>query len=104
MVGIGDTPRVIYSKEVEVIQVVRAVEGHTGDSLYQVQFGESVEVDEELRKYIPSVPLSKPQKRIYPNIVTLYIKTEQPLPYRVGSKWRVLVAQDGKMTLEASGA
>jgi hypothetical protein len=72
----------LYTKEVEVIQVTRAVESHTGDSIFQVQFGEVVEVDEELRRFVPATPFSKPQRFVYPAVLTLFIKTAEPLPYK----------------------
>ncbi|SRR5579875_840787 len=90
----------LYTKEVEVIQVTRAVEGHTGDSIFQVQFGEVIEVDEELRRFIPTTPFSKPQKFVYPNVLTLFVKSSEPLPYRVGSRWVIRVQRDGRMSLE----
>lgn len=91
---------ILYTKEVEVIQVTRAVEGHTGDSIFQVQFGAAIEVDDELRRFIPTTPFSKPQKLVYPNVLTLFIKSDQPLPYRVGSRWVIRVQTDGRLSLE----
>lgn len=76
------------------------MESHTGDSIFQVQFGDVVEVDEELRRFVPATPFSKPQKFVYPNVLTLFIKSGEPLPYNVGSRWIVSVERDGTLSLE----
>lgn len=94
------TSGMLYTKEVEVIQVTRAVEGHTGDSIFQVQFGAVIEVDEELRRFIPTTPYSKPQRFVYPNVITLFVKSGEPLPYKVGSRWVISVQRDGRLSLE----
>jgi hypothetical protein len=94
------TPNLLYTKEVEVIQVTRAVESHTGESIFQVQFGEVIEVDEELRRFVPAAPFSKPQRFVYPAALTLFIKSEKPLPYKVGSRWVIRVQKDGRLSLE----
>ncbi len=93
-------PNSVYTKKVEVIQVTRAVESHTGDSIFQVQFGEVVGVDQEFRKYLPSTPFSKPQKFVYPSALTLFMKSAGAIPYKVGSEWILRVQSDGKLSLE----
>lgn len=87
------------SRKVEVTGVSRATESHTGKQIFLVQFGEKVTVDEELQKYLPSPQGSKPAKTLFANIMQIFFDSDKAAPYKVGSKWDLEIAENGKVTL-----
>jgi hypothetical protein len=89
---------------VEVISVTRAIESSTGDSIYQVQFGHMVEVNEEMRKSIPQPVGAAPPKMQGSIALIIFGRFSGPVPYRVGSKWNMSIKESGALTLrEARG-
>lgn len=91
----------IFSKPVEVIAVNRAVEAVTGESIYQVIFGEVVGLTPEMRQHFPQPVGSMPPREIGANVLILFFKSEVAAPYKVGSKWKVKVSPDGGVIVEA---
>lgn len=91
----------LFEKDVEVIQVTRAIESVSGDYIYQVTFGQIVDVDEELRKTVPTPPNSKAPKKIAPTTFSIFIDSTEPIPYRVGSKWKMRVGDNGSIRVSA---
>jgi hypothetical protein len=89
-----------YEKEVEVLSIMRVTESATGESMYQIVFGEVLYIDEELRKYVPVPPMSKPQKAIYPNSLILFAKFPSEVPYIVGSHWFLKIEGNGMISLK----
>ncbi len=90
----------IFEKEVEVVLVSRATESATGDLIYQVTFGERVNIDGELRKSLQQLQNSKPPKEILPTILNVFISSDGPLPYRIGSRWRIEITDNGSITVK----
>jgi hypothetical protein len=89
---------------VEVISVTRAIESSTGESVFQVQFGHMVEINEEMRKAIPQPIGSAPPKMQGTIALVIFAKFPGPVPYKVGSKWRLTIKESGVVTLgEARG-
>jgi len=84
------------TKNVTVISVVPAIELATGEGLQQVAFGENIEVTNEILSRIP--PQSLVGKKLGVSDLILFVKMEES-PYAVGSKWRLTVETDGKITL-----
>lgn len=91
----------LFEKEVEVIQITRAINSVTGDYIYQITFGQIVEVDEELRRAVATPPNSKPPKKVAPTTFSIFIDSSEPMPYKVGSKWKVSVKDNGSISVEA---
>ena len=78
-----------FTKIVEVANISRATESHSGNSIYLVMFGEEVKVDSELQKYIPQSQNSKQPKIVFENIAQLYFDFDKAVPFKVGSKWKL---------------
>jgi hypothetical protein len=91
--------RTAREKSVEVISVSRATESQTGDTTFQVIFGIVAEVDSELRPYLPQTPGSHPPKTLGFNSVVLFYPFKGEVPYKVGSKWKLIIESDGKLTI-----
>ena len=91
----------LFEKDVEVIQVTRAIESATGDYIYQVTFGQIVEVDDELRRTVPTPANSKAPKKIAPTTLSIFIDASKPMPYKVGSKWKISITENGSMRVGA---
>jgi hypothetical protein len=90
----------MMDKIVEVISVIRAVESATGESLFQIQFGQMVDVDDNLRKYIPQLVGSVPPKKQGLITLVLFADLKGTVPYKVGSKWRVSIGESGALSLK----
>lgn len=88
-----------FTKIVEVTNVSRATESHSGNSIYLVMFGEEVKVDSELQKYMPQSQNSKPPKVVFENVVQLYFNFDKAVPFKVGSKWKLQILDTGKILL-----
>lgn len=88
-----------FTKIVEVTNVSRATESHSGNSIYLVMFGEEVKVDSELQKYMPQSQNSKPPKVVFENVAQLYFNFDNVVPFKVGSKWKLQISDTGKILL-----
>lgn len=89
----------LQSKTVEVMSVSRVTESATGKTIFLVQFGESVKATDELRKYLPNPPASMPPEAILVNVLILYFNSATVAPYKVGSKWRLDIEDNGAIKL-----
>lgn len=89
-----------YEKEVQVLVIARATESGTGEGIYQIVFGEVLPVDEELKRSIPIQSSSKPPKNIYSNSLIVFAKFLDEVPYIVGSRWLLNIADNGIMSLK----
>lgn len=90
----------VFSKKVQVTNVSRAVENNTGNSIFLVQFGEELTVDEELRKYIAAPLNSKPAKKVFSNIIQVYFNFDDAVPYKVGSEWKIEIKNNGELSIK----
>ncbi|MFH1256489.1 MAG: hypothetical protein V1494_04295 [Candidatus Diapherotrites archaeon] len=88
------------TKTVEVMNVSRATEATTGENIYLVQFGELKDATPEIRKSIPTPPNTMPPKKVFENIMILYFNFGKVAPYKVGSKWRLEIADNGEIKLK----
>lgn len=90
----------MFKDVVEVISIVPTIDAETGDPNYQVQFGHMVKLTEETRRTIPRAPGSVPPK-VQPTVVFgIFMDANGVVPYKVGSKWELVVDDNGKMTLK----
>jgi len=89
-----------YEKAVEVLTITRVTESGTGESMYQIVFGEVLPINEELRRYVPIPPMSKPPKYMYPNALIVFAKFLGEVPYIVGSQWFLKIEDNGIISLE----
>lgn len=90
----------IVTKTFSVISINPAIELATGDNIYQVAFGEYVDITPELLSRLP-----QPMRQIYASSnkigathVILFIKMTE-IPYTVGSKWKITVGSDGSLKI-----
>jgi hypothetical protein len=92
----------LFEKKVEVISVGPAIEAESGEYIYQVTFGQVLEVDEELRRTIPVLANSKPAKKIAFNTISIFFHSSKTIPYKVGSKWNISIADNGTVTVRGT--
>lgn len=64
-----------------------------------VNFGVEIKVGTELQKYMSQPASSMPPKKVYSNVLQLYFRFDEVAPYKVGSKWKLEIADKGKLTL-----
>ncbi len=86
--------------EVEVLGVGRATDFTTGDLIYQIQFGKTIEVNEQNRRSIPQPMGAAPIKEQASVILTLFLNFKGAAPYLVGTKWILTVDEKGGIRLE----
>jgi hypothetical protein len=91
----------LYEKEFVVVGVNPIVELTTGDTLQQVVFGEYVDATPEVLGRIPQVMREGIGKRVGVNEVTVVLKKDE-IPYRIGSKWKLTINQDGEIKVAES--
>ena len=85
-------------KEVLVYSVTPSTEVATGDNTYNVFFGDYVNATPEI---ISTLQLQVGQplpKKVGVFWLILNIKSDE-VPYRIGSRWRLTVENDGRLTL-----
>ncbi len=88
----------IQERELVVFSITPVVEIATGDTLYQVALGESVDATSEaLARTIQLTGLTKP-KIVNALWLMVNVKSEV-IPYRIGSKWKLVVNEDGSLSL-----
>ena len=68
--------------------------------MFQIVFGEVLPIDEELKKYVPTQPNTKPPKNIYPNVLIVFAKFSREVPYVAGSHWSLKIEDSGIMSLK----
>ena len=91
-----------FKKKVEVTNMTRATENATGDSIFMVQFGEEVLIDEEIKKTLPAPTGSKFAKKLYSNVFVAYFSGFKVAPYKVGSKWEVEIKENGEILIKSA--
>jgi hypothetical protein len=92
----------MLEREVTVISIQPAVEAATGDNLFAVILGEFIEKTPEALARIPATlqNLMVMGNQITVNWMAYYVKSKGELPYVIGSKWKLLIKDDGTVTLE----
>lgn len=80
--------------ELVVLTITDGVERASGDPLHLVEFGQYVTATPEVLARFDS----KGMKRISAKWLDLFYKGE-PVPYVVGSKWKLTVSDDGSLSL-----
>lgn len=90
----------IVEKTLTVIGVTTSNDFVSGETIYQVAFGQFVTVTQEMIDRLP------PQLRQFGvgtqqavNEAILLIKAKE-VPYRVGTQWKFIINNDGSMKLE----
>ena len=89
----------IVNKTFIVTNVTVATNLGTGELMYQVMFGEYLDITPEIISRLPP-PMRDANwgKKIASNEIILFIKTSE-VPYKVGSKWRLKIHKNGTMNL-----
>ena len=82
----------IYEHEVEVVNVGRITSAADGSLIYQVAFGMII-------KPAQGMPIAPGSKELAANTIIIYFKSSKEVPYKVGSKWKLKIADDGQITL-----
>lgn len=91
----------IVEKELTVTGIGIVYELATGEPLYQVNFGEFINSTPELAGRLTAMSGGAlfNGKKIAANWLILNIKTDGAIPYKVGSKWKFTVKEDGTTNL-----
>jgi hypothetical protein len=82
--------------ELEVLGVSRGQDVSGGD-VVQVNFGTTVTVDEAWKANLAESVRSS--KTVGKNTAVLFLKLEGAVPYKLGAKWRLTVADNGDITI-----
>ena len=89
----------LVEKDVIVSGIGNSVELATGDSMYAVSFSELIDSTPEVLSRLPPVtPPTVYPKKLYALWFVLNLKTDE-VPYKVGSKWKLKIQKDGKISL-----
>lgn len=90
----------ILTKTFSVISINPAIELATGDSLYQVTFGEYTKITQELLNRLPPTQrqIHASAKEIGVTHMVIFIKKTE-IPYTIGSKWKITIGSDGTLKI-----
>lgn len=89
----------IVDKTLVVTGVTVVTELATGDLIYQVVFGEHVKNTPEILSRLPANTRDAyVGNKIAVNEVMMIMKVEE-VPYKVGSKWKLKIQEDGNLSL-----
>ena len=83
----------------EVLGVSRGL-SPSGEQITQVSFGDSLTVDESWRQNLP--PEARGLKTVGRNIVTLFALFEGEVPYKLGTKWKLTIEDNGEFSAKVS--
>jgi hypothetical protein len=86
---------------VEVISVGRATDVATGKFIYQIQFGHVIEVGEEMRRTMPQPTGAVAIKETASIVLSMFMNFPDAVPYKVGSKWRIILGDQGTLAMKA---
>jgi CBS domain containing-hemolysin-like protein len=89
---------IMSKSKIEVLSVVRAVDGITGEDVVSVQFGKVAEKTDNMQR-MPVAPFGVVGPPVS-LVLTLFFKFKESAPYRVGSKWDLTVSEDGSLQLQ----
>jgi len=89
----------LFEKVVTVLAIAPATELGSGDLLFIVEFGETIDRTPEIAARLP--PAAQGSNRINVTYLGVWVKSAT-LPYTIGSKWKLSVADDGKISLVQS--
>jgi hypothetical protein len=85
-------------KDLVVYQVFPITEVATGNIIYQVLFGEYVDVTPDILDRMDMMPGQPIPRRVPVMWLALNMK-DDTVPYRVGSKWRATMDEQGNINL-----
>ena len=86
-------------REVVVISVTPGTELATGDTIYQVALGEYVGTSPQvLGRLPPGVRELTSGNKIPTYWLVFWVKADK-IPYRIGSKWKLTVEENGALNL-----
>lgn len=90
----------ILTKTLSVVSINPVVEIATGDNIYQVVFGEYVDITQELLSRLPPTARQRSAfgKKIGISHLTLFIKKTE-IPYTIGSTWKITISSDGTLKI-----
>ncbi|MQY62094.1 hypothetical protein GH146_02240 [archaeon] len=90
----------ILAKTLSVISINPTTELATGDMIYQVVFGEYIDITQELLSRLPPTAVQRSalgNKIGIAHLILFLKKTE--IPYTIGSTWTITVNGDGALNL-----
>jgi hypothetical protein len=91
-------PEFLIEKTVIVTQISNTIELATGELIYSVFFGEFIDATPEVLSRFPPSPVTYPGKKISAMWFMLNLKTDK-VPYKVGSKWKLKIQENGVISL-----
>ncbi len=91
-------PPNVFERDVTAISVAPITELASGNSIYQVIFGNYIEATPEIIDRLPPQAKQGLAKQIPITELTFFIKGAE-IPYRIGSKWKLSIKEDGTLSL-----
>jgi len=91
-------PSNLFDRDLTAISVAPVTGLASGDSIYQVIFGNYVEATPEIIDRLPPQLKQGLSKQIPITELTLFMKAAE-IPYRIGSKWKLTIRDDGTLNL-----
>ncbi len=91
-------PNHLLEKDLVVYAITPVTEVMSGDTLYQITLGEYVRATPEVVNRIGVAPPGG-AKEVPATWMLFNVKRNGELPYKVGSKWRMTVSEDGSVSL-----
>jgi len=83
----------VFETEVEVLSVTQATDVTTGDLMYQVGLG-------RIGKPMTGLQTPPQMKKISSNTMIIFMPLGGECPYVVGSKWTLIIANNGSLNLK----
>jgi len=94
------TTNIIFEKEVIVTEIRCIREVQTGDAIHQIQFGDYIKSTAEIVQKINQMSnVVRVGDDIPVQWFTLNVKNVKVIPYKVGSKWKLAMNENGSITM-----
>lgn len=91
----------ITEKDLQLLSIEGVPELKTGDYCLKLDFGELLENNAEITSRLSPEYASAGQKQLPTSTVILYLKMENVKPFRVGTNWKLTVAEDENINLRS---
>lgn len=93
----------IVEKELQLLSINGTTELATGDYIVRLDFGELIENTPDTANRLQASAGSNPigMKKVPTNTVFIFLTLEHASSFKVGTKWKLMIGQDSKITLES---
>lgn len=83
--------------KVEVLAVQRLTDAVSGKPIFQIFFGKTNEVTEEIKNRLPDEQQNSTE--VYSNVVTVWVPLDKGSQYPVGSSWKIDIGTGGEIRI-----